>query len=115
MVPLVALHPYIGGGLLVEYFGHRRFDPARNALVLDSSNQLESPMTRDERLRYLSRLTELNESSSSTPPLSGGKANGGKTNEVKTSELKYWERLQASALPAIDTDGKPRIAGPRWR
>src|SRR5580658_5914691 len=64
MVPLVVLHPYIGGGLLVEYFGHRRFDPARNALILDSSRQLDAPMTRDERLAYQSRMNELLQASS---------------------------------------------------
>src|SRR5208282_5540550 len=58
MVPLVVVHPYIGGGLLVEYFGHRRFDPGRNDLILslDSGRQLDAPMTRDDRLRYQSRL-----------------------------------------------------------
>src|SRR5208283_5439930 len=55
MVPLVVLHPYIGGGLLVEYFGHRRFDPARNDLIVDSDRRLDSPVTRETRLKYLSR------------------------------------------------------------
>jgi hypothetical protein len=101
MLPLVVLHPYIGGGVLVEYFGHRRFDPARNALILDSGRQLDAPMTRDERLRYQSRMEELSQTSVADP------LNEGKANEGKAKEVKSWERLQASATPGIDTSGQP--------
>ncbi len=106
MVPLVVLHPYIGGGLLVEYFGHRRFDPARNALVfsvdsVDSHDRLSPPMTRDERLRYQSRLDEMSQAASVIDPVKEGK------NEGKNKEVKTWERLQASATPGIDTSGRP--------
>jgi hypothetical protein len=59
MLPLVVVHPYIGGGLLAEYFGHKRFDPARKAPILDSSNQWDAPMTRDQRIAYLSRMNEM--------------------------------------------------------
>jgi hypothetical protein len=97
MVPLVALHPYIGGGLLVEYFCHRRFDPARNALILDSRRQLDAPMTRDDRLAYQSRLNELSQTPSVIEPL----------NEGRTKEVKTWERLQASATPGLDMSGEP--------
>ncbi|MGD0468601.1 MAG: hypothetical protein ABSA54_09530 [Terriglobales bacterium] len=94
MLPLVALHPYIGGGLLVEHFGHRRFDPARNALVfnLDSGGQLDAPMTRDDRLRYQSRLDELSQTGSGGDSL---------------NEEKHWERLQAGARPGLDASGQP--------
>ena len=103
MVPLVVLHPYVGGGLLLEYFGHRRFDPARNALIfnLDLRRQLEAPMTRDERLRYQSQLDEMSQTASVIEPLNEGK------NEGKTKEAKAWERLQATATPGIDTSGQP--------
>ncbi len=106
MVPLVVLHPYIGGGLLVEYFGHRRFDPARNALVysvdsVDSHDQLSPPMTRDERVRYQSRLNEMSQAASAIDPLKEGK------NEGKNKEVKTWERLQAGATPGIDISGRP--------
>ncbi|MGD0598876.1 MAG: hypothetical protein ABR988_03575 [Terriglobales bacterium] len=101
MLPLVVLHPYIGGGVLVEYFGHRRFDPARNALIMDSGRQLDAPMTRDERLRYQSRMEELSQASVVDP------LNEVKTNEGKAKEVKSWERLQASATPGTDTSGQP--------
>jgi hypothetical protein len=104
MVPLVVLHPYIGGGLLVEYFGHRRFDPARNALVLDSDHELDAPMTRDERQRFQSRLDEVTQSASVAEPSDRSSKNEGKNG---TKEAKAWERLQASATPGIDISGEP--------
>ncbi|MGA9802800.1 MAG: hypothetical protein WBQ46_06085 [Terriglobales bacterium] len=97
MLPLVVLHPYIGGGVLVEYFGHRRFDPARSALILNSSRQLDSPMTRDERLAFQSRMNELSQSASVIDSFKQGKIN----------EEKAWERWQASAEPGFDVSGQP--------
>ena len=99
MVPLVVLNPYLGGGLLVEYFGHRRFDPARNALIsnLDSGRELDAPMTRDERLRYQSRMDEL---SQSRPVIDGLK-------EGENKEAKAWERIEASAQPGLDVLRQP--------
>jgi hypothetical protein len=102
MLPLVVLHPYIGGGLLIEYFGHRHFDPSRNALVLDSQHDMDAPMTRDERTAYLSRMNELIESSMAAEAI-----NDVEMNEGKPKELKAWERLQAGATPAFDTAGHP--------
>jgi hypothetical protein len=102
MLPLVVLNPYIGGGLLVEYFGHRRFDPARNAPIsnldsnLDSSRGLDAPMTRDQRLRYQSRMDELSKTRSVIDGLKEGR------NEEKT-----WERIQASAQPGLDIFRQP--------
>ena len=113
MLPLVVLHPYIGGGVLVEYFGHRRFDPARNALVFSVAldGQLDAPMTRDERLRYQSRLEELSQTSVvdllNERKTDEAKAKEGKAKEVTAKEVKSWERLQASATPGIDTSGQP--------
>jgi hypothetical protein len=97
MVPVVILHPYIGGGLLAEHFLHKGFDPARNALVLDSNHELGPTMTRDERLRYQSRLDELSQTSSAIDALNAGKA----------KEVKTWERAQASAQLGLDVSGQP--------
>lgn len=105
MVPLVVLHPYIGGGLLVEYFGHRRFDPARNAPVLDSDGQLDTPMTREERRRYQSRMDELSQTASPAEPADETKSEG-KAAKTKTEE-KTWDRLQAGGTPGMDSSGQP--------
>lgn len=105
MLPLVVLNPYIGGGVLAEYFGHRRFDPARNALVLNSRRQLDAPMTRNERLRYQSRMDEVSLTPSVINPLNEGKTE--RKTEGKIKEGKVWERLQASAQPGLDASGQP--------
>jgi hypothetical protein len=97
MLPLVVLNPYIGGGLLAGYFGHQRFDPARNALILDSDRQLDAPMTRHDRLRYQSRMDELSQTASVIDRLQEG----------KNKREKPWERLQASAQPGLDASGQP--------
>jgi len=105
MLPLVVLHPYIGGGLLVEYFGHRRFDPGRNALVLNSQFELDSPLTKDERATYQSRVNELGQVS--TGRLRDDEPAGEKASPLKGKELKVWEHLQAGAMPAMDASGEP--------
>lgn len=103
MLPLVVLNPYIGGGLLVEYFGHRRFNPARNALIctLDTGRRLDAPITRDERVRYQSRMDELSRTRSVLDPVDERKTEG------KTREVKTWEHMQASAQPGLDASGQP--------
>jgi hypothetical protein len=101
MVPLVILHPYIGGGLLIEYFGHRRFDPGRNAPILDADRQLDTPMTHDERLAFQSRMNEMTLlPAANDDPLPERKNEGKK-------EVKTWERLQATAEPGLDAFGQP--------
>jgi len=100
MVPLVILHPYIGGGLLIEYFGHRRFDPGRNAPILDADRELDTPITHDERLAFQSRMDEMSLPSAATDPVVERKKEGKK-------EVKTWERLQATAEPGLDGFGQP--------
>lgn len=112
MVPLVVLHPYIGGGLLVEYFGHRRFDPSRNDPVMDARLQLDTPITRDQRRTYQSRLDEMAVSApvpDSVNTTSSGEAKEkGKDKEgSKDKDMKAWERVQASGLIALDASRQP--------
>jgi hypothetical protein len=92
MVPLFLLHPYISGSLVAAYLGHGRFDPTRHARVLDSSSQLDTPMTSADRRFYQSRLDELT-----------------RTGAIVdfSSEERKWEDLQAGAEPELDLSGKP--------
>jgi hypothetical protein len=108
MVPLVVLHPYIGGGLLIEYFGHRRFDPARNDQVLDAQLQLDSPMTRDQRITYQSRVDEMAAGAPILDSVSAGATGDAKEKGKEgNKEMKAWERLQATGEPALDASGQP--------
>lgn len=111
MIPLVVLHPYIGGGLLVEYFGHRRFDPARGDMVLDSQMQLSAPLTRHDRAVYQSRLDEMSLPARVVDPAND--ATLAQTfKENKGKEMKDWERIQASASPGFDGAGEPLLQVP---
>jgi hypothetical protein len=94
MLPLVALHPYIGAGLLATYFGHGRFDPAKDALVLDSRRQLDSPITRDDRRDYQSQLDKLR------PNMS---------NHSLSKEEKAWEDMQEDATHGLDASRQPVV------
>jgi hypothetical protein len=94
MLPLVALHPYIGAGLLATYFGHGRFDPAKDALVLDSRQQLDSPITRDGRRDYQSQLNRLRSNVS---------------NRSLSKEEKVWEDIQEDATHRLDASRQPVV------
>jgi len=58
-------------------------------------------MTRDERLRYQSRIDELSQTRSVINALDRGFEEG------KTKEIKTWEHLQASAQPWLDAFRQP--------
>ena len=61
-------------------------------------------MTRDQRLRFQSRMDELSQTASVIDPLDESKNEG----KIKSKDdEKTWERLQASAAPGIDTSGQP--------
>jgi hypothetical protein len=99
MLPLFALHPYVAGALIAGYLGHGRFDPSKNALFLNASDDLDVPPTRADRRNYLSRLQELMQSATSLTNVSSN---------VITNE-RHWESRLAAAEPAIDATGKPVI------
>ena len=96
MVPLVALHPYVGVGLLAGHLSHHHFDPARNVMVWNSNRQLDSPMTSDERLAFQNRMDEINQ----------GDLLASSNDETK-QEAKTWERLLGNAQPGLDASGQP--------
>ncbi len=110
MLPLLALHPYVGGGLLAEYFGHRRFEPGKNDPVMNSDGEVDVAMTRADRVAFQNRLDEIR-----LTELPGEDFKEGKNREVKS-----WERVQAKArieldpfqLPALEVEGNdPTLVG----
>ncbi len=107
MLPLFALHPYIAGALVAGYVGHGRFNPSRNALILDSQQQLDAPLTRLTRMdrrAVQDRLEELLRTASS--------ANAALAADTDDP---HWASLHAAAEPAFDASGEPtlkvRLAG----
>lgn len=94
MMPLFALHPYIAGSMIVAYVGHWRFDPSRNARVLNSKQQLDAPLTRMDRRAAEGRLQEL------LWPVSV---------EDAARDAPDWASLRAAAEPVLDAAGGPRL------
>jgi hypothetical protein len=94
MLPLFLLHPYITGSLIAGYFGHSRFSPARDALILDSQRRLDAPVTRAERQALLKRFEELNRNAAS---------------EASAAGERTWDALQAGAEPQLDASGMPMV------
>ncbi len=99
MLPLFALHPYIAGSLIAGYLGHGRFDPSRNALILNASDDLDVPPTRADRRNYQSRLQELTQSATSLTSVSPNVVAGDRR----------WESRLAAAEPAFEATGKPAM------
>jgi hypothetical protein len=99
MLPLFALHPYVAGALIAGYIGHGRFDPSKNALILNASDDLDVPPTRADRRNYQSRLQELTQSATSLTSVSSN----------ATTAERHWESRLAAAEPVIDATGKPAI------
>jgi len=93
VIPLGILQPYVVGGIALAYFGSGRFDPARNAMIMDSRRELQPRLASSERKVLMSQLDELSASANLD----------GKTwrNE------KVWRRLQADAEPDLDRSGAP--------
>ena len=99
MLPLFALHPYVAGSLIAGYLGHWRFNPSQNALILDASDRLDVPPTREDRRNFQDRLQELVHSELvQTTSLSNAAANE-----------RNWESRLVAAEPMLDASGVPTM------
>jgi len=88
-LPVVVLHPIITGVLALAYVGDGRFDPTRQAMILESGHDLEPPLASIERRDYKNELSLL---------------------LAETSNSKgerRWVLLQAAAEPQFDQNGRP--------
>jgi hypothetical protein len=91
MVPLLAWHPAIVGCFAAAYFtGRGGFDPGRHALVFDPNRDLEPPMNAEQRKEYESQFEQFSRGMLEEDP-----------------GLAKWPRLQATAEPELDDDGRP--------
>ena len=91
MLPIFVLHPYIAGTIIAGYWGHWRFNPAQNAMVLDARDELDPPLTRADRRNETSRMQEIDPA------------------EVSSHREKqaHWAAMLAAAQPALDASGMP--------
>jgi hypothetical protein len=93
VIPLAILQPYVAGGIALAYVSHGRFDPARNAMIMDSKRELQPRLASTERKALMSQLDELS-------------ANANLDGKTWRNE-KIWRRLQADAEPSLDRAGSP--------
>jgi hypothetical protein len=98
MLPLLVLHPYVAGSLIAAYWGRGRFDPSKNALVLDANNQLYAPLTKTERRAAQDRFEEMVRS----VPLV-------RVTERSAENEPHWASLQAASEPILDASGEPML------
>lgn len=95
MVPSVVVSPIFAGCVFVVYegVGAGRFEPARNALVLDSDGTLEKPIDHEDLRSFQQELKNL---LASEYPVGPGQ-----------NPEKAWSRLQAKAKITFDDQGRP--------
>jgi hypothetical protein len=94
MLPLFVWHPYIAGSLVAGYLMRGHFNPAKNALILDSNHQLEAPLTPTDRHAFQDRLEGLVQTASP---------------EDAAADERRWASLHAAAEPTLDTSGGPTL------
>jgi hypothetical protein len=89
---LLALHPFVAGGVAAAYVAGGRFNPAQHALVLSQNGNLEPPLTSAERHAYSKGLEEVTRTKAAEKP---------------QREEASWDRLLANARMELDQDGRP--------
>jgi len=86
VLPVVVLHPAVTGILAAAYLGNGRFDPARNAMILERGREFEPPLPSTERRNYQNELHLL---------LAGDR------------KPRSWSDLEEAAEPEFDPEGRP--------
>ena len=94
MLPIFLFHPYAAGAAVAVYVQHWRFNPGKNALILDSKHQLGAALTSADRRAVQDQLEELVGAASAT--------------DIVADE-RHWTSLHAVAEPALDDAGGPTL------
>jgi hypothetical protein len=84
LLPVAVLHPVVTGFLAAAYIGDGRFDPKRQAMILEADRDLQPPLLSNDRRDYRNELRALT-----------------------AKHERSWTALQASADPQLDQDGRP--------
>ncbi len=103
LVPLAAFHPLIMGGVALAYLSTGRFDPAKQALVLDSSNSLRPAIAKIQRQTYEEQLNSLR----ARWNVGSGTMGGNVSLLSEPLKDKEWKHMQAEAEPDVDSSGHP--------
>lgn len=95
-VPLLALHPVVGGAFVAGYYlGGGPFNPSKNALVFSPDGDLQAPLTAEDRKSYQKGLDEMM------------KANG---DGLPRREEATWHKLLDGSELRLDAAGHPVLA-----
>jgi hypothetical protein len=93
MLPLLVFHPVITGALVAAAADGARFNPAHNAMVFDTTGEVETPLSSEQRRVYQTRLDSLKPALAEGNPWYGTK----------------WQQLQAESVPQLDNSGDPLL------
>jgi hypothetical protein len=95
-VPLLALHPVVGGAFAAGYLlGGGAFNPSKNALVFSPDGDLQKPLNSEDRKSYQKGLEEIT------------RANG---DAAPRREEATWHKLLDGAQLRLDGAGRPVLA-----
>jgi hypothetical protein len=95
-VPLLALHPVVGGAFVAGYYlGGGPFNPSKNALVFSPDGDLQAPLTAEDRKSYQKGLDEMTKVNADAGP---------------KREEASWHKLLDGAQLRLDAAGHPVLA-----
>jgi hypothetical protein len=95
-VPLLALHPAVGGALAAGYLlGGGPFNPSKNSLVFSPDGDLQAPLTSEDRKSYQKGLDEMTKANADAAP---------------RREEATWHKLLDGAQLRLDAAGHPVLA-----
>ena len=95
-VPLLALHPVVGGAFAAGYLlGGGPFNPSKNALVFSPDGDLQAPLNSEDRKSYQKGLDEMTKSNGDAGP---------------RHEEATWHKLLDGAQLRLDAAGHPVLA-----
>jgi len=95
-VPLLALHPVVGGAFAAGYLlGGGPFNPSKNALVFSPDGDLQAPLSSEDRKSYQKGLDEMMKANADGTP---------------KREEATWHRLLDCAQLRLDAAGHPVLA-----
>jgi len=95
-VPLLALHPVVGGAFAAGYLlGGGPYNPSKNALVFSPDGDLQKPLSSEDRKSYQKGLDEITHANGDAAP---------------RREEATWHKLLDGAQLRLDSAGHPVLA-----